>query len=696
MDRRATRYGAGWWPTAGVLLVAAGGDRLMVSATGAVSVFRGNGDSLFLPPPGSEVILKKVGTGLELSPRGSLAKSVYDASGRLMSARDINGNLDSVAWEGATDKILKVRDPMGKEITFNYTAGGIFTHFASLSGGALRETKVTIDATSNQLTKDSIPSPTAKPYTTTYVYQTYPGTKTVVLAKRIGVLLDTTIVVYDSTAKRRPVQVKLPLVQDSTGAWLKPTIGYTAREYQGITAVRSLDSAYVQMTDPRNFWSRSLVNRWGQAVRTWDALGLLGRASFLMDGRPEWTEGKVADSSRVWTRYDGLRRVVKTYWVRAAGDTLRLDSLVYDANSRVIQQVDPRGKSTTITYDAMGRPTRTIGPANDTTFVWYRADGRVDSTRASGAAATHYTYEATWGNRFEVVGPSSQLLGRTRYDAYGRDTLSESKLRVQVTASTTSWQWRKLRTWYTVANEVDSTRLMRGDNCAAPCTTPQYPVTFDTLHQQTVGWRRDRAGRDTARVDARGKAALYQLDRLGRTVSRRPWADSALVKDSLVYDVAGNVVKTITRRGYVITTNYDSRNRDTLTVIPTVGTLRKLFAGPADQLTRQWLVSPVDSIGGVNGELRWAYDLRGRLVADTAFTGSRARAQAYTYDLWERPASRTDTAGAWQTRYEAARGIPDSLLTPLGDSLSLTLDPLGRAPSLKVAGATGTPCNCPA
>ncbi len=339
----------------------------------------------------------------------------------------------------------------------------------------------------------------------------------------------------------------------------------------------------------------------------------------------------------------------------------------------------------------MGRPTRTIGPANDTTFVWYLADGRVDSTRASGAAATHYTYEATWGNRFEVVGPFSQLLGRTRYDAYGRDTLSESKLRVQVTGQHHLLAVAQAADLVHVANEVDSTRLMRGTIAPRPVPRPRTRPPSTRCTMQTVSGRRDRAGRDTARVDTRGKATLYQLDRLGRTVSRRPWADSALVKDSLVYDVAGNVVKTITRRGYVITTNYDSRNRDTLTVIPTVGTLRKLFAGPADQLTRQWLVSPVDSIGGVNGELRWAYDLRGRLVADTAYTGSRARAQAYTYDLWERPASRTDTVGMWQTRYEAARGIPDSLLTPLGDSLSLTLDQLGRAPSLKVAGATGTP-----
>ena len=34
--------------------------------------------------------------------------------------------------------------------------------------------------------------------------------------------------------------------------------------------------------------------------------------------------------------------------------------------------------------------------------------------------------------------------------------------------------------------------------------------------------------------------------------------------------------------------------------------MRKAYAGPQDQLTRRWYDSPIDSIGGINGELRWA------------------------------------------------------------------------------------------
>jgi hypothetical protein len=118
-----------------------------------------------------------------------------------------------------------------------------------------------------------------------------------------------------------------------------------------------------------------------------------------------------------------------------------------------------------------------------------------------------------------------------------------------------------------------------------------------------VSHRYDDAGRDTLRLNSRYKGTRYAYDRLGRVVARWPFADSAAVVDSMFYDVAGNLKKHRTRRGDTLTTNFDSRNRDTLSVIPTVGTLRKAFGGPLDQLTRMWLTSPVDSVGGVNGAL---------------------------------------------------------------------------------------------
>ena len=135
-------------------------------------------------------------------------------------------------------------------------------------------------------------------------------------------------------------------MEDESGP-VTPTINYIAYEQQGFGSLRSLDSVFVELKDPRNNWTRSLLNRWGQARKTWDVVGTISRAEYRADGLLVWSEGKVADSSRVYQAYDALNRLVKTYMVRAAGDTLRLDSLVYDANHRVTKRIDSRTRPTT-------------------------------------------------------------------------------------------------------------------------------------------------------------------------------------------------------------------------------------------------------------------------------------------------------------------------------------------------------------
>ncbi len=677
VDRRSTPYGSGWWPSAYLKLVAAGSDRVLVGPSGTAAVYRGNGDSVYLSPPGDFSTLVKTASGWELRPRGSTAKLVFDANGRLYKALDPNGNRDSIAYSGTSDQITTLVDPVGKTIAFAYDGNG---KLSTLTDPGSRQSKVTING-SNQLTYDSISSPTTRALRTTFVYQAYPGTNTAVLWRRIGVIGDTTVVTYDSTFRRRPTQVTLPRVQDETGANVTPVVNYTAYERRGFGSLGSLDSVYVELKDPRNNWTRSLLNRWGEARRSWDALGLLGRAEFTAEGFARWAEGKIADSSRAYSRHDALGRVAKTFIIRATGDTLRTDSLVYDANHRVIVRIDARGKRDSVLYDANGDVLQSITPNGDVSKFWYRTDGLLDSTRAPGANKSRkFAYDATWKNVARLLDESNTLVDSALYDGVGRDTAHLSKVRVQVTADSGKWQWRRSMTFYNVANQVDSTRLFRTNNCNNPCNTPPaWPAANDTTRTLRVGHRFDRAGRDSLRLNDRGKAVLYLYDRLGRVVSRRPWTDSLAVKDSFVYDIAGNLKKSITRRGDTFTTNFDSRNRDTLSVVPGVGTLRKAFTGPLDQLTRLWYDTPVDSIGGVNAELRWGFDQRGRLKADTSYTGATVRATTYAYDTFERVSTTTDAIGTWTTRYETNRGIADTLLTPMGDSVTYVFDNRGRA-----------------
>jgi YD repeat-containing protein len=538
VDRRTTWYGSGWWPSGVLKLVAAGNDRVLIDATGSPTVYRGNGDSLYLSPPGASTSLVRSGGLWELRPRGSTAKLRFDFNGRLAWIIDQNGNQDTIKYNGSSDQVTAFKDRLGKTITFGYDGSSKLSTITDHGG---RQTKITIDAVSNQLTYDSIASPTNRSYTTRYAYQTYPGANTNVLVKRIGVIADTTTVTYDSTFKRRPVQVTLPRVEDENGTSVTPTVLYTAVQRRGFGSLVSLDSVYVQLTDPRGNWTRSLMNRWGQARKTWDALGTIARTEFTPEGLITWTEGKVADSSRVYSAYDVKRRVVKSFIVRSAADTLRLDSLVYDGNDRVIRSIDSRGQASRLYYDANGNVIASVTPAGDSTVFWYRSDGLLDSTRAPGELSPQgYIYETTWKHVFKVVDEAGDTLVRNTYDSFGRRGGAESKIRVQTGATTLS-QWRISERFYTVANELDSTRVRRTDSCADPCEPGPWPPPSDTLRTYRVGHRFDRGGRDSLRIDDRGKAVLYIHDRLGRLVSRRPWTDSMSVKDSMVYDIAGNL-----------------------------------------------------------------------------------------------------------------------------------------------------------
>ena len=687
VDRRASHYGSGWWLSGQSVLVAADGDRILVGPTGGAVIYRGHGDSVFVPPPGSVTALVKVVSGgdssLELRPRGSLAKVIYRADGRLRAAVDASGNRDSLVYSGSTEQVTALRDPVGKSITLAYASGKLST--ITDPGG--RQSTVTISAATNQLTRRWLASPSTRPDTVRFSYDTVTSSSTVLLRQRQGVLPgDTTAIIYDATAFRRPLAVRLPPVQDETGTTVHPQISYTAYERQGYGQLRSLDSVYVELKDPRNNWTRSLLNRWAQTRRSWDAIGLLGRAQYDPNGLVEWSEGRNGDSSRVTHVYDALRRPLTSYVTRAGGAVLRGDSVVYDANHRVIQSIDNRGQVTTMTYDGLGRVTQVVAPYGSTgrtTKIWYRADGLVDSTRHDGhAKSSRNVYDGTWKNLLYAMDAELDTTFINTLDTYGRTTRTERRQAVKTVGSTTTWQWSRTDTWLTVGNEVDSVVSRLSNTKTTKAWTPTYP-TLDLLNSQRVGHRYDLAGRDTARVNNRGKATTYRYDLLGRVILRRPWADSAAVRDSTVYDVAGNVNKTISRRGTTITHHYDTRNRDTLTVIPGVGDLRRVFGGPQGQLTRLWYGNAVDSIGGVNGELRWRYDGWGRLIADTSYTGSIARLSTVIYDAFDRPVSSTDALGTWGTTYDAVTGLVTTLTTPMGDTLTMSRDnhlrPIGLA-----------------
>ncbi len=670
VDRRSSVYGSGWWASAVLRLDSAGSDMVLVGPSGTAGIFRGS-NGRYLSPPGDFGVLVWTGTQWELRFRDT-SKLVFDAQGRHIKSTDRHNNTTTINYDGA-GRVWTTWDPLGKTTTFSYDGGtGRLTTISDPGG---RQTVTTIDG-ANQLVYDSVVGSTAR---TTYGYTSYGGNNTLVLSSRADALGQTTTISFD--ARRRPTQATLPAVLPETGSTpVSPVIGYRAQELRGLDTLLSADSIFLRVTDPRGFWTRSALDRWGAATRSWDALGTLGRAAYTAEGFVAWGEGKVADSSRINYTYDAWGRLVRSYRLRTPSDLVRLDSLVYDAGHRVIKRINPWGQRDTLIYNSLGDVLThirfTSGAAGDTTHFAYYSNGLVATRRSPNQTGWMvYSYDGGWNLR-ELQDPNGVVLATHYRDGHGREVEVRRKLTVRSGEPLPTLQWRRTRTWYTALNQVDSVRLERSTDCTAPCDYPAWPADADTARWHQVRSLYDRLGRDTARVNTRGKRTRYAYDALGRLRARWPFADSGAVVDSFRYDVAGNLRYQWTRRAQLIEHRYDSRNRDTLTVVPGVGSYRRAFAGSGDQLTRLWIEGYSDSIGGVNPELRWGYSQAGFLLADTA-QGSRVT--SYLYDRYGRDSVQTDPTGAWQLRYHGVRGVLDTVLTPFGETLAYSRDAWGRA-----------------
>jgi RHS repeat-associated protein len=673
VDRRDSPYGSGWWPTGASRLYAAGQDRLLVTSTGTATLFRGSGDSVYLAPPGATSRLVKVASGWELRPRGTTAKVVFDANGRYVRAVDASGNRDSIAYDGS-GRVATLVDPIGKTITFHY--GSVTQKLDSIvtlpGSSGKRTTRITIDTATNQLRYDSLSSPAARPVIARYSYLTYGSVKgTAQLRTRAGRYgSDSVMVLYDSTSSGRPLQAR---ILAATAGGSVPVLGYRAAELQGWKSFRSLDSVYVETTDPLGRWTRSRLGRWGQGERSWDQMGLLALTAYDDVGRMLWSEGKNGDSSRVYTDYDQYGRIARTYIRRSVSDLHRIDSLVYDANSRVVKRIDSRGKVDSVAYDAAGRPIYHRDPALYVTRTWYKANGQVDSVLLPNAsAARRMYYDGTWSNTFRVRDESGLTVDSILFDNMGRVSSRMNKLRVQVTATTTKWQWRRVRSWLDVAGRPDSIARDQTLNCNDPCNSPG---TFSALFLRTTKYTRDSLGLVSTLVLPVGSTTFLR-DRLGRVIRSTPPGSTG--SDSMVHDLAGNVTKTISRNGDTVQTWFDTRNRSDSASIPRYGVVHRTYGGPQDQLTRVWVTGFLDSLGGVNPNRSYVFDARGRLTADTLWTGPIARVTAYGYDDKERPDTTVDALGSWVTKYETDRGIADTLISAFGDTIVVDVDGQGR------------------
>lgn len=141
----ASPFGSGW-ELAGLkyLVESSEGHMLMVDGGGAELLFRlaANGQS-YVSPPGEFSTLEKLPNGTFQYTTTERTVSTFDASNRLISVVDRNGNQTSYAYSDGL--LTSITDPVGLVTTFNYAAGKI----SSIVDPANRTTQFDFDAQGN-------------------------------------------------------------------------------------------------------------------------------------------------------------------------------------------------------------------------------------------------------------------------------------------------------------------------------------------------------------------------------------------------------------------------------------------------------------------------------------------------------------------------------------------------------------------
>jgi RHS repeat-associated protein len=384
------------------------------------------------------------------SPDGTIATSVYDLLGRVVSRTLPHPPVDPAPPTVATvydaaGRTLSVTDPAGRITSYQYHAEFLRSVVAVAVQADAQATPVTVSTvtydalgrrasqTSEGVTVEFTYTADGRPLRTTfadgsYTETAYDGSRVTASRDRAG---NATAFAYDAIGRRTAV--------------------VDARGKSTVTAYVTDTSRPLSVTDPLGNGTGYEYDEAGRLVRvinpgtgteaerttlhTYDDLGrrvavdgartyplryeydLAGRMTALIDGEGSRTE---------WS-FDTMGRLVrKTY-----ADGTHYD-YTYDAQGRLLSRTDALGKTTSYVYNASGQialvdypPAGSgAGDPGDTDIAYtYDALGRL-AARTDATGAWAWTYDGDTGRALTVTDPDGSVVSYA-YDAAGqRDTMA--------------------------------------------------------------------------------------------------------------------------------------------------------------------------------------------------------------------------------------------------------------------------------
>jgi RHS repeat-associated protein len=443
-------------------------------------------------------------------PLGFVATMSYDGVGNLLSRTDANSHTTTYTYD-ALDRVIVVTDPLGKTTVIAYDGEGDKIQVTDRDGNSTQDQY----DQRRRLIKET---DALGQMTTT----TYDNNDNIVSATdKDG---HTTTSAYD-------VQNRLIIVVDALG----DTASTTYDPVGNILSVTDTDGHTTTYT-------YDALNR--KVTRT-DAVGCLTAwvydSPFPCAGCTGPTKGSTLVSMQtdgngkvIYYGYDGLDRLIEevhkqggTTPIVAPNDAVTV--YTYDPVSNRLTLTEPDGNTTTYTYDADNRLIKEVNAADDTTLTTYDGVGNIVSVTAPTTNVTTNTYDAD--DRVILVQDGGGTVANYTYDPVGNRLT-----RTDGNGNTTSITYDAI---YRVIQVID-------------------PLGHATSYAY------DPVGNLLSTTDRNGEVTAYTYDAINRRISMTDGLGNASGVDHITqyqYDPVGNLINVTDANGHATTYAYDADNR---------------------------------------------------------------------------------------------------------------------------------------
>jgi RHS repeat-associated protein len=328
----------------------------------------------------------------------------------------------------------------------------------------------------------------------------------------------------------------------------------------------------------------------------------------------------------------------------------------YDADGRVMRQVDAAGNAIDFTRDLANRRESVRDRRGNLTAYDYDAQGNVTRVTDAAGGITQYTYDAN-GYEASKTDPNGSTTARS-YDVFGK-VLTETDPGGRTTTFTYDASGnlktyadplgRVTESGYSLTGQLTSLKDAAGRTTAFAYLTTGNLASITDAAGKVTAYVYDGAGNRTQETDAAGGVTLFAYDGSGRETSRtqRRTVGAAL-------------------QSFTATRTLDANGRVLAETDPLGGTSRTEYDG---------LGKPVRTIDPLGRITTHDYDSRGHLIRTTFPDG---QFELIGYDAEGNETSRTDARGSTTTNTHDALGRLTRVTNPDGSFVASEYDPGGR------------------